>query len=174
MAEEIDIRLAHEFELLGQISHPALAEIAVGDIIILVEARQRALIVARKTQRAIGEDALGVNQMPDNFLDTPLARSIAQFALRLAQSTQESERIVELIAQCSDDVIPLDKCNVFAEMWHIFRWVRSGHFFSLKKAHGVQALALACSFKLRPYQENKLKHELHALFYYQHERSLDF
>src|SRR5262245_65839570 len=35
-----------------------------------------------------------------------------------------------------------------------------------EKAHGVQALALACGFKLQPDQENKqkLKLELHALF----------
>src|SRR5262245_56161911 len=69
MAEEIDIRLAHEFELLGQFIQPALAEIAVSAVIILVKARQRALVVACKTQRAIGKDALGVNQMSDNFLD---------------------------------------------------------------------------------------------------------
>src|SRR5690606_21179311 len=63
-------------QLRDQALERALAEPALRRPRVLVEGRQRRLVVARDAQRTVAHDALHVDHVADGLLDRPLARRV--------------------------------------------------------------------------------------------------
>src|SRR5262249_38256277 len=81
MPEERQCCLPDRGELFDQIGQHALAEVAVANVVVLLETFDGGLVTARDAQGAIGHDALAVVQMAQDFLYAPLVRSIAEVSL---------------------------------------------------------------------------------------------
>src|SRR5579864_1338174 len=54
---------------------------AVADVVVLLEAGQRSAVSARDAQSAVGEDALGITDVAEDFFGGPFVGSIAEVAL---------------------------------------------------------------------------------------------
>src|SRR5215469_12840748 len=79
---------AHLLEFASQIAHSPLVEAAVLYVVILLEARDWSPIIARDSQRAVGHDALGIDQMAEHFFNAPLVRLIAKCAVMLRKAAK--------------------------------------------------------------------------------------
>src|SRR5262249_48679148 len=78
VAEEEKGGLPHVLEFTRQIAQLALREIRIGHVVVLLETGERRLVVAREAEGAVGEDALGVDDVAHDLLDAPFARRIAE------------------------------------------------------------------------------------------------
>ena len=58
----------------------------------------------RKEERALHEDALRIDHMAEDFLDTPLFRCIPFVAIPGVESAQIPKRLIKLIRQRIDDI----------------------------------------------------------------------
>src|ERR1041385_2567629 len=77
-AEQGDGGAAGEGVVVEEVVQRQLLEVRAGDVVVLVEAGQRARVAAGDAQRAVGEDALVVDEMAEDFLERPLAGRVAE------------------------------------------------------------------------------------------------
>src|SRR5579862_1419830 len=99
-------------ELVQQICDFAATEFPVGDIIVLFEALDRRFVAPGNAHGAIAHDAFGVAHVSEDFLNAPLAGSVAKIALLLRERAQESSSVVDLVLKCGDDVVCANERNV--------------------------------------------------------------
>jgi len=62
---------------------------SVADIVILLETFDGRAISARDVESPIGEDALGIANMPEYFLDRPLLGCVAKIGVRLVTTGEQ-------------------------------------------------------------------------------------
>src|SRR5580693_2380750 len=80
---------ANESEFRDKIGERLLGKISVFYVIVLLKTRQRRLVAARDAEGAVGKYALGVAEVPDDFLDGPFVWSVAEIAVALGARREE-------------------------------------------------------------------------------------
>src|SRR5262245_3209729 len=111
-AEQRERASTHRVELLDQLGEALVVESRMGDVVVLVEARERGLIRAREAQRAVGEDSLRVGDMAEHLLDAPLLRRITQRALRFVQASEKAPHHLALALQRRHRLVLRDERDV--------------------------------------------------------------
>src|SRR5262249_25621679 len=100
-------------------------EIRVGRKNVLVEARQFGLIIPSEAQRSISENTLAINDVPNHFLDAPLAGSVFIVCVFLANLPKQRAHSTRLSLQDGDHIGLNDQIDITPEVCSVFRWRRS-------------------------------------------------
>lgn len=73
MTEEVDRGRPDRLKLVQEVIHPPVIEATSRYVAVLVETSEWLLVAASEAQRPIREDAFGVAEVANDFLDGPLA-----------------------------------------------------------------------------------------------------
>ena len=120
-------RAAHRDELFDQIAHRPLREPTIADIIVLLKTLQRRSVSPRNAQGAIGEDALGVADMAENFLGAPFLRRVAEVALLLIAAGEQQHRFAALLVERIENVVAPHQGNVALVIGRVFARLGPGN-----------------------------------------------
>src|SRR3989442_11073111 len=113
-------RVAHVAELGGEIGKAAAAKPAIADVIVLLETFDGCLVVAREAHCAVGEVALAVADMAEDFLHGPFVGSVAKFSVALAPGGEENGRLPQAALQRKKDIAPRHERNVLLVVGRVF------------------------------------------------------
>ena len=83
-SKQSEAGLAHVRVLFHHIRKFSRTEPCAANIILLLKTCKRRLVSAREPQGAVREDPLRVGDMPEHFLNGPLARRVTEIAVALA------------------------------------------------------------------------------------------
>ena len=98
---------------VAEIAQRQLLEVRAGDVFVLVEALQRVRVAARDAEDAVGEDALVVDEMAEDFLERPLAGRVAEAGDgALVQPVEQLLDVPLLRGQRGDGVVAGDADDV--------------------------------------------------------------
>jgi hypothetical protein len=114
-AEQRERRGAHGGVLVEQVGQPARVEVGRFGIRVGVETRQRRAVAAREAQRAHREDALGVDHVPQDLADAPLAGRVRPQRRRV-QGREQRARLVALARERRQQVAVGHLGDVAAEV----------------------------------------------------------
>src|SRR5580704_4970282 len=76
-AKKQDRRAADMFEFSHQLAPGPTVEVGLVDIRILIETRERRMVIAGEPQGPVHENPLAIDDVAEEFLDAPFARRIA-------------------------------------------------------------------------------------------------
>src|SRR6266480_2732199 len=91
--KQADTRAAHGSKLLGKACERPLAKRTTPHVVILLESGKRRLIGARKPQRPVSKNALGIRDVPENFLYRPFSGRIPEASVPLASSRKQLQHL---------------------------------------------------------------------------------
>src|SRR5664280_1012194 len=101
--EQSDGRLADTLEFGQQVVHTTRVGLRFADVIVLLEAAQLTGIAAREAQGPVGLDALGIAQVSEHLLDTPLPRCGRRAGSLVGYAHQELPVISKLLGEEIED-----------------------------------------------------------------------
>ena len=104
MAEKQHIGLPHRAEFGEQVGQRALFEVGVFHVAVFVEGRQAFLLAAGKTQRAVGHDPFGVDEVADHLADGPFVGRVTKTARGFRQAGKAGGQLVWLGFEHGEDV----------------------------------------------------------------------
>ena len=112
-AKQADGGLPDGAEFVQQARESAAIERAGGDVVILLEARQRCLVVPRKTECAIGEDALRVAEVAHHVVDGPLAGLVAERGRHgVIDGPEQVEGLLEICRERREEIPSLNQIHI--------------------------------------------------------------
>src|SRR4051812_49205448 len=106
-------RLSNRCKLINKTLQGAMCERSILHVVILLKAGERSLVIAGDAQCPVAENALGINDVSQRFLDTPFSRSITKISARL-RSCKKRESHRQLAFQSDENVSLGNQGNVFA------------------------------------------------------------
>src|ERR1700674_1649949 len=107
-------------EFVDDIREPALAKTAVANIVILLKALDRSLVIAGDAQSAVGKDPFRVTYVPDYFFDAPLFWGVTEVTVGFGTRGEERGRFPQLLPQSNKDVIARDHRYVALVVRRVF------------------------------------------------------
>jgi hypothetical protein len=84
-------RAAYVLVFASQVFEAPLVEICASHEVVLFKARQRGCVTSPKPERSIGKNALSVDHVTQQLLDTPFAFSVSIIAASFRNATYESK-----------------------------------------------------------------------------------
>ena len=113
-----------------------MREWAIANVVILLEALHRRGIGARDAERAVGENALGIAHVPQDFFGAPFLRRVAEVTVFLIASGKQHHGLAALLIERAENVIALYQRNVPPIIRGIFVWLGTSDGKSWRTDHG--------------------------------------
>jgi len=126
-AQNSEVRLPKLGELLDEIRQAAAIEAGAGDVIILLETRERVFIAATEAERAKPEYTLGVRHVAEDFPHAPLSWGVPELLPFRDEGTSLQSDVVCLSLQDTHDVCLGDQRHVARIEGREFSRARSVH-----------------------------------------------
>ncbi len=124
IAQQRNSGAAYGDEVFHQIGQRTLRERSIAHVVVLLEAFDGSGVSARDAQGAVGEDALGVADVSEDFLRVPLLRCVAEVAVVIVTAGEQQHRLAALLVKRVENVVALNQANiavvvgrVFARLW---------------------------------------------------------
>ncbi len=131
--EEDHVRTAEQRELLKEIGEASLIRVRVFDIAVLLEPFDRRFIAARNPKQSVGEHSLPIDQVSQQFLDTPFALGVSEFAFLFRQAGEDVLQMGRLRAECANYIAVCDKRDVSFIVRIVFRFFRPVHILDFSR-----------------------------------------
>ncbi len=113
-------------ELVQQAGPRPPVELRRGNVVVLLEARQIRAVAARKAQRPVGENALGIDQVPQHLPHAPLPGRIPLERAFFRNLAEFRQRAADLGGERPQNIAGRHQVYVAAVIRSVFRSVRFG------------------------------------------------
>src|ERR1700723_3626328 len=136
MAQQGEGGPAYSDKVFHQIAQRTMREWAIANVVVLLEALHRGGIGARDAERAVGENALGIAHVPQDFFGAPFLRRVAEVTVFLIASGKQHHGLAALLIERAENVLSLDQRNVAAIVRRILAWLGTSDGKSWRTDHG--------------------------------------
>src|ERR1700722_1884846 len=136
IAQQGKCGLAYSDKVFHQIAQRTMREWAIANVVILLEALHRRGIAARDAERAVGENALGIAHVPQDFFGAPFLGRVAEVTVFLIASGKQHRGLAALLIERAENVLSLPERNVAAIVRRILVWLRTSDGKSPRIDHG--------------------------------------
>src|SRR5271165_7472054 len=84
----------------------------MADVVVLLETFDGSRVTARDAQGTVAQDALGIVDVAEHFLQAPLLRRVAEIAVDLGASGEQKKCLAALVLQGGENVAALHQRDV--------------------------------------------------------------
>jgi hypothetical protein len=126
-AQEGQVRLPDESELLDQLPERDRVRARGGDVRVLVEGGQRRRLAPAEAERPVAEHALGVDEVPEDLPEAPLALGVPPGLPFGGYRPRDLAHLGELAVEDGDDVRLRHERHVAGIEGGVLRLARSLH-----------------------------------------------